>query len=562
MVPFPKVILKAGQRVVLDDASTVVQGEEEDKEVWYQAYTDGVFDDFWIKDSFFEWAEATNSFPRMLEMFEECWDGRLMRRKDFVRYSGPLKNSLYSHYVKNKKVKPECPEPEQRRIAKGLVKTFLDRPKEDAGLTQSAVGYPTKNYTRQQLASLRDYSGLCSLFLKVTSKGGEGTNQKATPSASRDVPFRYDVYLNIPAPSLLAVMKDLVPLLDQHDEESDMDIDSISVAPLLDLAQRPDSVCVRVNSETGFERLKVFLIDYVGRHKERFVDESLCMTERFARGASWSQDPLFSNVWEMDERLINSVSRFLARVNEAWEAYRKKPPFFDLHSGWWSEIHQMHQRVSEQMASEQKGMQISKKDLRQMDKIAKSLKIQGLSGNVTEWMDHYERYEDRLVKDRKTFLGTRTEALAQLAEKKIKKKNMALRTFMRLCAYHGIDFYHPYRNLPIKPFTDEDLVVVSGDQGLEEWAAEATAPEAVFLPKIDFPKETEKQSTATANYIPGLGREMTTFRSEQEEALECVRDTLSKAFLQVVAGDERQRLKTEKPNRPENEGSGKDGGAG
>ncbi|WP_338394818.1 hypothetical protein [Fulvitalea axinellae] len=555
MIPLPKVTLQAGQRVLLDYNSKIEKGEDGAKEVWCQAYTDGVFDDFWINENYVEWTQATgNSFEQMMRMFEECWDGSLMNRRDFEWFSGPLQKSLFNHYGQCKWHKPECHQPGQLRIAQELVKIFLARPKENAGLKQSGVGYPTKYYSRRQLSSLRDYLPLCKFFLRISAQGGEGTSAKVRPSAGRDVPFCYEVFLNVPAQFLVAVMTDLVPLLDNLKEDcGDMDIDSISVAPLNDLAKRADSICISVNSEKGFERVKAYLIDYIEKHGSHFVDESLCLTERFAKGASWSQDPVFSNVWEMDEGLLASVSRFLDRVRDALEAYHRKPPFFDFKSQSWADLKRLHQRVSEQMASEEKGVQISKKDLRQMDRTAGVLKIQGLSEPVTDWMDHFERYEKSLSKDRKTFLGLRMEALAQLAEKKLRKRNLAIRTYMRICERLGIDFFYPYRNLPIKPFTDDDLVIVSEEREESESVAGVSAPEALFLPNIDFPEEGEVESSATASFVPGLGREMTTFRSEQEEAMECVRDALSKAYMQVVAGEERQRLKTEKPDRPKQE---------
>ncbi|BDD11915.1 hypothetical protein FUAX_43470 (plasmid) [Fulvitalea axinellae] len=546
----PKIFLTADQPLALDGDTKTEKGEDEDKVVWYQAYAHGVYDDFWVPDTVLEMTESNASFREMMDVFEEVWTQRYRTNPKYTGGYGVLQKDLYSLFVKIKGFKPRFGETKQFEIHQGIMDLLMRRPP-DTRLSMQYLDSKKYTFKHSELATARQYKNFRpGHFMNIFGRSEEdGLSEAAAPKLEpRSLPFQYDIALNVIGSKLLNVLRELIPFIDRADRQGATNVSKISISPLQNLHSRPDTIVIRIVSEAGFRRVKEFVESMIRRHPDYFGEDNLLMTERFAKGAGWSHDARFENVWEMDDRMLASVGRFLERVSGYVTEHEANKFFFDWKGGQWRELEQLRQRVNGQLTEMTKGKAVDKKDLKRMHQLCEGFGKAGLSGQVVDWIEHFEKHQQRLVSgERYGFLGLRMQIMADLAKKKLRKRSLAIRTAMRLFERYGVDFFRPNFNSPIPPFTDDDMVLVGGEESEGLWGTDGvSSPEAVPFLTEPEPKPKEKPPADTEFW----GREMEEFTPDEARVRDMV-DNVTKAFVMSVAGDERQRLKVDLPEKEE-----------
>ncbi|BDD12521.1 hypothetical protein FUAX_49530 (plasmid) [Fulvitalea axinellae] len=548
MIPNLKVHLTDGRSILIDDQTGYTEGVGEAAVKWYKAYALGVDENFWVSANVFLLEEPDHSFRMLMDMFEECWDGKFRRNSRFTEPYNTLQKNLYSYYTKVRNKKPSFSQAQEIDLAKRLVALFQQRPS-DRNLRLACEDRKTYFYYHRELAGIRDFSHFRNYFLNIygrleSEKGAKGAGPVLEEQA---VPYKYDIYLNVNAPHVYTVAEALLPLLDNPEVIGDISVKSMAISPTCNLATRTDTIVLRVVSPEGFERIKQYVKEYAEAHPRFFSDECLALTERFGPGVSWSQDSYFQNVWEMDPPMLASVGRFLDRVSTSVSRHKANPPWFDSKKNDWKSMEALYQKLQLQWAQREYGQEhVDKAELRKLHAMSEKLTGQGVSGQVVEWMDHYDRYDKLYGSDRKSFMGIRSRALAELSQKRPASREKAMRVFIQLLDTHGIDLFHPYRNIEVTPYRDDSMVVIREDfeEAIPELGTLLPGFEAMALP---MPKEEKPKETAIPKpSVVSDGEEEVEMEDRGPSEAEPVK-VLEKAFVQDMLGKERQVLKaTEK----------------
>ncbi|MCG8474014.1 MAG: hypothetical protein MI784_00805 [Cytophagales bacterium] len=541
----PEVRLKGGQMLLVDDAVALSVSRDEDGGLWYPAYMLGVGEDFWVNGQFLDWPEESDSFRQLMGMFEECWNGAVFRKPDYKPLFDTLQKNLFGHYSRSRVAKGSFDRAEQIELAKEIMALLASRPA-NIWLYLSLLGNRGCRYLHEDLSRISNFRRFPKYYLHVygpwAEKQRNGKPFRSSASDIQNVPYLFSIYLNIQGAHLFQVFSDLLPLLEDSAVGESYCVYSLMVSVLRGLKLRPDSLVVRVGSSDGFERVRTFLLGYAREHPDFFIDESLPLTERFAKGMSWSQDNYFSNVWEMDESMLRKVGRFLDRVAVDVADHKRSFSFFERQKRRqeWEEMEKLLKSLQLQWVSgEEAPERVNKDELKRLHMLSESAVGRGAPGAVSEWLAHYDRYQE--VSEKSTsFFGLRMQAMADLMEKKIRFRNGAVREMMRIFDYYGIDLYRPYRNCPVKPYRKDEMVVIDMNfPGEQDQASGFSAPEAVFLPETESPLESWGKFEFSDEY----GYEMQTFKKVSDGKPES--GAPHKVYMHEYAVDEKRRLKGE-----------------
>ena len=451
--------VKKGQLIVVDEDESGAASRQR----WFPAFVQGMASDFWVNEDSVELIESSDSFAQLMAMFEECWKGDVYQKSGFMRHFSSLQSNLYSYYTGAKESKPSYTSSQRQEIVRELVRMFAERPA-DRNLRLQREGYESRYFKHSDLLGIQDFAEFDIYFLFLYGRlfsGSTAFNASQAILEEQTIPSRYDFYLNVPGNWLYTVVKDLLPLIDAPDAEGKTSVSHFIIAPLVNIHTRPDTIKLLVVSQDGFEKVKDFLTEYVRKHPDYFVDECLCLTERFAKGASWSQDSNFVNIWEMDSGLLALVNKFLDEVTIAISEHRVRRPFFDWRAGEWEEMERLNKKIQLRYVSgkAQSGL-VDKTELRKLHDLSVKLTGKGVSWKVTSWMKHYKEYVEKLGRNRYSSTGIRMRILADLANKKEPSRYGAFRVFMKLCSENRVDLYSPHQNLPVEPYVEEGAVIV------------------------------------------------------------------------------------------------------
>ncbi|BDD06163.1 hypothetical protein [Aureibacter tunicatorum] len=538
LTPLPSVELGAGRHVIIDDERYHTADEDD---LWYFAYCRGVKEDFWVRESILEMEEPDHSFNQLMELFDECWDGKVTRRADFTRPYNTLQKNLYSRFTRNTIAKPPVDRSAQLDLARRIVNDLLVNRPTDRNLRLNLVDRKPHYYKHAELRGIRDYSHFPDYFMNMYGRQDtESERLKNEPVLeTQSVPYKYDIYLNVKGPHVFQVTQDLMPLLDDPGVLGGLAVKSLSLAPFCNLSSRCDTFVLRIVNPDGFERVKVFLSRYIEEHQDYFVDECLRLTERFAPGASWSQDVWFQNVWGFDDRLISILMEYLDRVALQISDRKRNPPLFDFRAGQWSELERLHHKVQLQaIARPSEKDSVDESDLRKLSNLSMRL-INDRPDQVMECLDHFEANKKKFGKDRfHSFFGLRSQILAELVQGKYRNRSEAFRGMMKIMKKYGVDIYHPYSNFEVKAYKDDSLVVV--DTGFVEPAIvdgyEIASPEAQCFPILETHTE-DSQMTIGDSITSTAGATGT----DSEASI--LSSGMKKVYVQDFKGPTRQILK-------------------
>ncbi|BDD11455.1 hypothetical protein FUAX_38870 (plasmid) [Fulvitalea axinellae] len=544
----PRIRLKGGQNTLIEEDGPIVEGEDDYAKRWFLCFAENVSQEFWLQEDFFEREEASASLQELLGLIDQCWDGRIKRLQAFRRFNyETLDRNLYAYFIGPTQRKPYLNDQERERFLWELIRSIMNRPVE-ANIRLHRDLYTPRTYSQKQLGELTDISHFKPYFVGMYGKrkpdnpispdsnvGAQMGDLSSQPTlATQSIPYEYNIYLNTMAPHTLQVVQDLMREMDTPDEKGETHVSRMDVSPLGDLGSRRDNIMIILVTPEGFESFKNFIQKYIERHPERFGEENLCLTERIAKGAGWSQDSYFRNVWEMDEKMLESVKRFYGRVTSGLERRQREAGM--LSSYWYRKETQELERLNasaKQRLDSQRPLEerVDKKELRRMHTLSEKLLGQGLSEQVEKWLAHYEYIiKTRAENDRRTFFALRTIALADMMKQSPKSYYDAIRKAMRIFPKHGIDFYRPYANHPITPFTDDDVVDITEEEcadvlGEDFGASGYRRPETVpFVPPtgelepIDYNQYADKEKGAwRVNTKVVIGDERIRLKAESRE---------------------------------------------
>ncbi|BDD06166.1 hypothetical protein [Aureibacter tunicatorum] len=549
-VPKQDVLLSSQMMIIIDDDVDVWRGEGDEKQRWYECLAEGVKDPFWLNADLLTFPQPDYSFLQLMDMFEECWNGFVFEKAKYKRSYDTVQKNLYSMYVKKKTDKPRVPEAVEIGLAEEFVKMFLERA-EDRGMRLSIEGKKAIYYNYEQLKKQKKFGHMRDYFMNIYGRSeadGASRDKSAPHIRTQKVPYKFDIYLNVKVHHLKEVAHTLMRMMDDPEVLGELCVKSMAIAPLVNHASRVDSIVIRIVNPEGFEKAKQFLIEYVAAHPDYFIDDCLALTERFAPGASWSQDSWFSNVWDMDERMLAEVGYYLDEVSMKLSERKRNKPFFEWKSTGkqWEELEKMHRELQLQLVKKGGSSdQFDQEKLLKLGEKSEEVSKVALPYDIGHWIRHFKRYKKRYGADRKTFMGIRSLALEELAlrtdmpdKRRYKNKMEAFKNFMRILRRHGIDLFHPHVNRDIRPVRDDGMVVIG--EGAEELVAELgtdiSHPEAMFVPTPAKPNSREKLThTEEVGFeIPSINLGDGSRKPE---------DSLSKVYVQESVGAPRQVLK-------------------
>ncbi|BDD06774.1 hypothetical protein [Aureibacter tunicatorum] len=457
--PVYSIKLSENRTIIIDDEKFLKFHSGEMKGKWYAGFKRGVKEDFWVKEENIELPPPDKSFLQFMRMFEECRTRRFYGEPGYD-YSTTYQKYLFSKYVRSSHSKPFHSESDQKKSVHEILEVIKSRPTSNFKLTLK--GKKDISLDASKLREIASYEPFLSYFYGLLAQKKDPVSDKKTDIATPSRPFKFDVYLNVKGPYIGELVRRIAPLLDDKEVIGELAVRKLTIAPLRDLHMRPDSLVLRVTTESGLERIKAFISKIGEEHPEYFSNECLRLTEPFSKGASWAEDPWFDNVWDMDDHLLVKVGEFLDMIALDISDHKQKKSFFGWRSGDWNEMEQLHRDLQLQWVRKSGShQQIDHDKLSKLHHMSLRLSATRLNYQVVEWLEHYQYYKKKYGnKDRLTFLGLRTEALGQIARSFIPNQADALRAFMKIAADLGIDIIHPHRNRSIAPYKEEGMLVI------------------------------------------------------------------------------------------------------
>ncbi|BDD07796.1 hypothetical protein FUAX_02280 [Fulvitalea axinellae] len=572
----PDIVLKAGQRAVIDDEKPVdvlygdqEAGGEEDlvREKWFPSYVENVNSRFYLREDFFSFNEETHSFQSMIEFLREHTQvsRRELRRKlrTVNLEDDPLSRQLY-HYHFTCAPKGRYTHGDQRRLYDVLLNIAESRP-DDTGLQATQRGKKTVNCPKSKLRTSRrvsdalekmfwDFSGNTKSTLALPPKTREMTRAKpgSAPVETREVPYQYKFYLNVMPAHVADVTRYILAMVDVPALAERPQIRKLRVGPIRGHATRIDNMCLTVATESGLRAVKAKLKELSEAHPEYFADETLFMAERLAPGISWGQSAYFMNVWTMEPAMVSSVRRFLGRVgdmlkkhDERWFTSFESSDVADR----WDRLKRYHTKGVKEFGEEGDSVaEFSKSNLLKMNDLMMRFGGTGLSELPLKWLQFYEEAQPKMGAGPPVFLRHRMDALESVVKKHPRTMSKALRLAIAKLSEYNIDFGAPHLSREFEPFRDEDMVNINlrraeeGSEGEEYADFQQLADEEEFVDRPDPKPKPKAKYKSRRVVIRALERVLDqasgTLESDEESSLTTVNiDTAKPVETPVLKAD-------------------------
>ncbi|BDD11522.1 hypothetical protein FUAX_39540 (plasmid) [Fulvitalea axinellae] len=498
-------------------------------EEWTQCHLMGTMEECWVRSELLDKETPSDSFKDLVELVDKNW-AREGDTWPWKERGWNVLDSFFAMAVYPKDEKPKLGEADEASTVKAMTRVMRDKmpgtyaylEKEGAdtiyfGSEKLANLHETREYRRNmiRISAWRKKSGAVmppsgtSLDMSEMLPGRRPTLE--APAS----PQSYNFVLNVQAFAMPQVLDVLAKLISPESEMETSYIDTINIVPVNRAHRRTDTFTVDVVSKEGFDRTAKALVAVAEAHPEYFGTDVMRMTEPLAPGVGWSEGTSFFQVWEMDEDMLASVYRFYGRVakmierKRGWRRHFERPDYGQIRK-----LQELETTLDNGLKRKNNltpdGEKVDKDNLRLMNKLYRELVGEegSLSLHVLEWIEHYEAYQEKRGRESRTFMSKRASALATMLEKRPMTMDEAIRMTRKEFGERDLDFFHPHRNMEVKPYCDDDMVLLEnltpglkGEEAQYSYKVVPGAPRAKL--KADIGRGEELKTGGEPTYDRG-----------------------------------------------------------
>ncbi|WP_338391196.1 hypothetical protein [Fulvitalea axinellae] len=535
----PELFFKTGETLLFDDEDTVVTDSEISPEAdWWRACVSPRYRfKFYIHSEALQATEESSSFRSMIgflqEVFDDSTDTERYARNLKKRWKGDeLFDNLYYEYT-NCKSKESWSMAKRREAFGKMLEVAKSRPAgarlEASSRREGHLSCPINKLHRGEIqdalkSRFWDFYGNLSPHpsLKAKPKGLEAMPKEGEMKACKkkgpgkdnigrvetsEHPFEFKFYLNVLPGYVDIVAKKFIDMIDVPATEPRPRTRMVRLNTMDFWDRRLDTIIITVGSYKSLEITKEIIRKMTEQHPEYFSEGTIPFVEGLGKGCGWCEDTGFENVWEMSPDLMEGLRRFIVRVGNMLEDRRKRWFKGDAEKRALAKLEtQYRQALKEVGTPDASTFGMDRKNLLEMNALMLQLGGVGLSELPLKWLEHFQKVKTKIGNPR-VFLLHRLQAVEDSLDEYPITFHDFLRSMMLKFEERNVDFYRPHLNLPIKPFEDEDMVVV--DLGQKTSTLE-DIPEADqdFMGLYNQQQTRPKAETSLFKATTGIGRMM------------------------------------------------------